>query len=55
MKKYLYKNKKTGIRIQTDEKINDSNLELIFEVKSVNIKSNELITKHNGYQKRLYN
>ena len=45
MKKYVYKNKKTGIRIQTDKPLNDKNLVLVSQVKNGMIKSNKVYTK----------
>lgn len=41
MKKYIYKNKKTGQRIESDKPLNDKNLVLIMQVRDGQIKSND--------------
>ena len=45
MKKYTYKNKENGIKIQTDKRLNDPKFVLVSEVRSGMIKSNKVITK----------
>jgi len=41
MKKYIYKNKKTGTKIESDKILQDKNLVLVMQVRDGQIKSND--------------
>ena len=41
MKRYIYKNKKTGRKIESDKPLKDENLVLIMQVRDGQIKSND--------------
>lgn len=45
MKKYTYKNKETGTKIQTNEPLKDPKFELVAEIKDGQIKNNQSRTK----------
>lgn len=45
MKKYTYKNKKTGQIIQSDERLNEKDFFLVKEIRNGMIKSNNVIQK----------
>jgi hypothetical protein len=45
MKKYIYKNKKTGKKIYSDKLLDDNNLVLVSQLKDIKMKSGEVITK----------
>ena len=47
MYRYIYISKKNGVKVYSNEKLDDPNLELITEMRTVNMKPNEVNKKAN--------
>lgn len=56
--RYIYINKKNGMRVMSNKELNDPNLELQREIKTVDIQNRDTFTKNNNikYDKQgIYN
>lgn len=42
MYRFIYQNKKTGAKVYSNEKLDNENLELLSEIKTVDIKQNQI-------------
>lgn len=45
MYKFVYKNKKTGKKVYSNKKLDDKNLVIVNETRSINIKNSDVIKK----------